>query len=92
MHLRPVLLTLLGLCALVACTGGAEFEEMVANQKQILAKLDALDKAVKTRPAAAPPGRPQVDPNKVYKLPVGNSPVKGPKLAKVSIVEFSDFQ
>jgi protein-disulfide isomerase len=44
------------------------------------------------RPAAAParPGRP--DPNKVYQVAIGKAPTKGPKNAKVKIVEFSDFQ
>ncbi len=45
--------------------------------------------------AAAPtpsarPGRP--DPSKVYEVAVGTAPFKGPKDAKVTIVEFSDFQ
>jgi len=32
------------------------------------------------------------DPKIVYKVPVGNSPMKGPATAKVTIIEFSDFQ
>jgi protein-disulfide isomerase len=43
--------------------------------------------------AAAPArkdGRP--DPNKVYQVAVGKSPFVGPKDAKITIVEFSDFQ
>ena len=45
--------------------------------------------------AAAPspsarPGRP--DPEKVYEVAVGTAPFKGPKNAKVTIVEFSAFQ
>jgi protein-disulfide isomerase len=51
------------------------------------------------KPAAAPPSpqpqQPQpaqADPNAVYKVPVGNSPVKGPATAKVTVVIFSDFQ
>jgi protein-disulfide isomerase len=71
----------------------ADVEEIKKGQKEILAKLDALDKAVqqvKAAPAAA--ARPQVDPNKVYPLAVGDSPSKGPADAKVTIVEFSDYQ
>jgi protein-disulfide isomerase len=52
------------------------------------------------RPGAAPPEAPkpaqpqpaQADPAAVYKVPVGNSPERGPKTAKVTIVQFSDFQ
>src|SRR5262245_22357014 len=69
-----------------------DVEELKKNQKDILAKLEALSADVKARPAApaAAPGQP--DPNKVYALNVGNSPVKGPKDAKVKIIEFSDYQ
>ena len=48
--------------------------------------------------SAAAPERPQqpqpaqADPNAVYKVPVGNSPERGPKTAKITIVQFSDFQ
>jgi protein-disulfide isomerase len=48
--------------------------------------------------AAAPPQQPQqpqpaqADPNAVYKVPLGSSPQKGAATAKVTIVEFSDFQ
>ncbi|MBH25314.1 MAG: thioredoxin [Myxococcales bacterium] len=42
-------------------------------------------------PAGAKRGAPPQD-NKVYDVPVGNSPVKGNPNAKVAIVEFSDFQ
>jgi protein-disulfide isomerase len=51
------------------------------------------------KPAAAMPDqqaqRPQpavADPNQLYKVPVGASPEKGPKTAKVTIIQFSDFQ
>ena len=71
----------------------ADVDEIKKGQKEILAKLDALDKAV-AQVKAAPAGqqRPQVDPNKVYTLNVGDSPSKGPADAKVTIVEFSDYQ
>ncbi len=48
-----------------------------------------------TKPAAAPQAnkRPQEDPNKVYDVPVNpGDAVKGPANAKVTIVEFSEFQ
>jgi len=51
------------------------------------------------KPAATPPERPQpqqqaaqADPNALYKVPLGLSPAKGPKTAKVTMVVFSDFQ
>lgn len=49
-------------------------------------------------PAAAPGGnqpaapRRQPDPNAVYRVPVGDSPAKGPADALVTIVEFSEFE
>jgi protein-disulfide isomerase len=71
-----------------------DVEELKKNQKDILAKIESLSadvKAIASRPAAAAaPGQP--DPNKIYALNVGNSPVKGPKDAKVKIIEFSDYQ
>src|SRR5262249_3153328 len=43
--------------------------------------------------AAAPPAQPgEPDPKTVYKAEVGNSPARGPKNAKVTIVLWSDFQ
>jgi protein-disulfide isomerase len=80
-------------CMIAACGGTAEMEEVKKGQRDILAKLESLEKSVsqiRTPPAAA--GRPQVDPNKVYNIPVGDTVVRGPKDAKVTIVEFSDFQ
>ncbi|HET9551642.1 MAG TPA: thioredoxin domain-containing protein [Anaeromyxobacteraceae bacterium] len=45
------------------------------------------------RPAAAPrPARPQEDPKAVYRVPVDDSPAKGPADALVTIVEASDFE
>ncbi len=60
------------------------------KQDAILAKLSGL-KDLAGKPEALPQ-RPTIDPNKIYKITVGRSPVKGDPQAKVTIVEFSDFQ
>ena len=43
-------------------------------------------------PAAPPPRRRGPDPDKVHAVNVAGSPFKGPGNAKVTLVEFSDFQ
>jgi protein-disulfide isomerase len=93
--MRSAVLVLTALVTLWGCGATPQdVEEIKKNQKDILAKLEALSGDVKTiasRPAAAAaPGQP--DPNKIYALNVGSSPLKGPKDAKVKIVEFSDYQ
>jgi len=62
-----------------------------------LAGLNESLKAAANAPAAAPrpsapsaPGRP--DPQKVYDIKVGDSPVRGSEDAKITIVEWADFQ
>ncbi|RJQ46481.1 MAG: hypothetical protein C4538_06680 [Nitrospiraceae bacterium] len=62
------------------------------NQKVILAKLADIEKKSAAPAPAAQQGRPSIDFNKVYNLPVAHSAVKGNKNAPVTIVEFSDFQ
>ncbi|MBW2542409.1 MAG: thioredoxin domain-containing protein [Deltaproteobacteria bacterium] len=61
------------------------------------AELAGLNKSLKTvaaapAPAARPsaPGRP--DPGKVYEIELGDSPVRGSDSAKITIVEWADFQ
>src|SRR5213593_5090119 len=88
---RSVRTVLLGAVTLAACGANpADIEEIKKGQKDILSKLDSLDKAVQ-QVKAAPAARPQMDPNKVYNIP-GNAYLRGPKTAKVTIAEFSDFQ
>jgi len=62
-------------------------KQILNTQQEILKRLDALEKRLST-----PQAQPSVDYNKIYEIPVGNSPVKGNKDASVTIVEFSDFQ
>jgi len=90
-------LALAALAVLLACgPSPEEVAQLKSKQQDILGKLGDLDKKLDTlaaaRQAPARPTQPQEDPNKVYELPVGNSPVHGPGGAKVAIVEFSDFQ
>jgi protein-disulfide isomerase len=65
-------------------------------QKQILARLDKIEETQKNMAKAIQqppvPQRPSVDFDKVYNLPVGSSPVKGKKDARVTVVVFSDYQ
>jgi len=68
-------------------SGVAKKDVYTALTKNALTEKSA-DKA-----AAAPQqARRQPDPKAVYKVPVGDAPVKGPADALVTIVEFSDFQ
>ncbi len=79
------------------CAQKSDVEAIQATQKDILAKVEKIEKDQATliakinapNPAAA---RPAVDPNKVYEIPVADSAVRGPKDAPVTITMFSDFQ
>ncbi len=72
----------------------AELSEINQQQKQILAKLNAMEKKLDQAPAAPPP-RPRPsgpDPEKQYELPLGSSDIKGAKDGMITIIEFSDYQ
>lgn len=52
----------------------------------------ALEQVAQARPAAAAPARRGPDPNKRYTIATNGSPARGVKTAKVTVVEYSDFQ
>lgn len=72
--------------------GASELEDIRDTQKKILQRLDAQDKMLRDILNRFPQRPEQPDPNKVYEIPVAHSPIKGPKTARVTISEFSDFQ
>lgn len=75
----------------------ASVERLEAQQKDIVTKLEGLEKSnkeilAKAGTAAAKPAANAPDPNKKWDINIGNSPVEGPANAPVTIVEWSDFQ
>lgn len=89
----------------LGCQGSGSFAKLQEslsqikdNQQSILARLDQLEEKMGSAPARPSkpdakrprPGRP--DPSKTYKVPVGDAWTKGGEAAKVTIVEWSDFQ
>lgn len=67
-----------------------EIEALKAGQQQIQKQLEELKKLVQARPAAAAaPSGPNVA-GKIFDL--GDNPTKGPDTAKVTLVEFTDYQ
>ena len=92
MRIRVRAVALMLLVACCACGGNpADVEDIKKGQKEILDRLATLEKSVqdvkKTAAAAAPaatPARPQIDPAKVYNIPLKNSPMRGPSCPRTS--------
>jgi protein-disulfide isomerase len=63
---------------------------VLGEMQDLSAKVAAAPAAAGRPSAPSRPGRP--DPSKVYKVDIGDAPAKGPRTAKVKIVEWSDFQ
>ncbi len=59
--------------------------------EKVYAKLAAENKA-KAPPPKERDSKPQEDDKTVWKVPVGDSPARGPATALVTVVEWSDFQ
>ena len=70
------------------------------NQESILKKIQTIDKSLANLALASknrPTGNnkqqpPKADPNKVYNIEIGDSFTIGPADAKVTIIEWMDFQ
>jgi protein-disulfide isomerase len=85
---------------LIACTGETDWgpdglRELKEGQKAILERIEKIEKTQNELLASwqkTSPKRPAVDYNKVYDIEVGESPVRGAKEAKITLIEFSDFQ
>ena len=69
-----------------AIRAGARPADVYATLTQNAKTQAAAPEAPKPPPFQLP------DPKVVYKIPLGNSPQQGPASAKVTIVEYSDFQ
>lgn len=67
-----------------------EIEALKQGQKDINRQLQEIKRLVQARPAAAPaPSGPQVA-GKTFDL--GDNPAKGTSTAKLTLVEFTDYQ
>jgi len=67
----------------------AEIEALKKGQEEIQKQLAEVIKLVKARPAAG--GRPAIQVENVV-FALGGNPVKGESTAKLTLVEFSDYQ
>ena len=65
-----------------------EIEALKKGQEEIQKQLEEIKKLVQQRPAARPSG-PNVK-DKIFDL--GANPIKGESTAKVTLVEFTDYQ
>jgi len=90
--LRSIAAAVVVAAVVVACE--PDVEDLKRGDKEILAKIDQVAASLKKATAGGdqPAGDKEPDPNKVYDIAIDTSPVRGPRDARVTIVEFSDFQ
>lgn len=90
--------TTLFLFAVTIVLGGCydqEFAELQEGQRELRTKLAALEQkldALGARPQPPSAAPPSADPNVPVDIPVGESAVRGPADAAVTVVEFADYQ
>lgn len=85
-------LTAVGSLSMLGCQPQQNNAEINAKLDDIKKKLEDLDKKVSAMPARPMPQQPAgPDPQAVYAVPVEGAPIKGPKDAKVTIVEAFEF-
>jgi len=66
--------------------------EDLKNGKDAATARANLQAALAKAASTAPPAPPAPDMNKVFDIDITGAPIKGPKTAPVTIVEFSDYQ
>ncbi|MCR9093927.1 MAG: DsbA family protein [bacterium] len=72
---------------------GSSLERTTAELAAVTEALEELELAGGGAPPSRPPSRPsRPDRDKEYDVEIGEAPIKGPKDALVTIVEWSDFQ
>ena len=70
--------------------GAGEITTLTARLKSAMETAKEATEAAAKPSARVAPQRP--DPKKAYQIEIGSAPVKGPKSAPVTIVEWADFQ
>lgn len=83
------LLSLPGLAQTEKAEVQRDIEALKQGQQEIQKQLAEIKKLLETRPAAAAPKGPNVA-GKIFNL--GDNPVKGEPTAKLTLVEFTDYQ